>query len=65
MVKIQFVDIPSSKKCQITYKDEKGVFQMMELSFVKEAEDAAVMKDIYGTRYSVTNGVNADGMLIC
>jgi len=57
--------IPSTKKWQITYTDEKGVFQMMELSFVKDTEDGAIMKDTYGARYSVTNGVNADGMLFC
>lgn len=57
--------IPSSKKWQITYTDENEVFQMMELSFIKDTEDGAIMKDTYGARYSVTNGVNADGMLFC
>ncbi len=57
--------IPASKKWQITYTDEEGVFQMMELLFVKNTEDGAIMKDTYGARYSVINGVNADGMLFC
>lgn len=56
---------PSSKKWQITYTDEKGLFRMIELSFLKDTEDGAIMKDTYGARYSVINGVNADGMLFC
>ena len=38
---------------------------MMELSHIKDTEDGAIMKDTYDARYSVTNGVNADGMLFC
>ena len=56
---------PSSKKWQISYTDEKGNFTMMELSFIKSTEDGSIMKDTYGARYNVTNGVNADGMLFC
>lgn len=57
--------IASSKKWQISYTDEKGNFTMMELSHIKDTEDGAIMKDTYDARYSVTNGVNADGMLFC
>jgi hypothetical protein len=37
----------------------------MELSFVKDIEDGAIMKDTYGALYSLRNGVNTDGMLFC
>jgi hypothetical protein len=57
--------IASSKKWQISYTDEQGNFTMMELSHIKDTEDGAIMKDTYDARYSVTNGVNADGMLFC
>lgn len=57
--------IASSKKWQISYTDEKGNFTMMELSHIKDTEDGAIMKDTNDARYSVINGVNADGMLFC
>jgi len=57
--------IASLKKWQISYTDEQGNFTMMELSHIKDTEDGAIMKDTYDARYSVTNGVNADGMLFC
>lgn len=56
---------PASKKWKISYTDENGNFTMMELSHIKDTEDGAIMKDTYGARYSVTNGVNADRMLFC
>lgn len=57
--------ISSSKKWQISYTDENGKFTMMELSFIKSTDDGSIMKDTYGARYNVTNGVNDDGILFC
>jgi hypothetical protein len=57
--------IPISKKWQISYKDENGNFTIMELNHIKDTNDGAIMKDNFGTIYSVTNGVNSDGMLFC
>lgn len=55
----------STKKWKIYYTDEKGKFTTMEMSFVKETEEGSIMKDTYGTRYDVKNGVNTDGILLC